>query len=133
MSTHSWFTLACLTFIFTGVFFNYSVSSCFFICVLSKILEACKSVCVSLCVRVWLNPIHLSDTRARTHMDTRASAYTHMHTTTAQLTIILMPICLIVGFLIPRAASSFQQGLTVLARDGLSLCVCVCARACTCV
>jgi len=51
--------------------------------------------------------------------------HTHTHTTAQQLTIILMPICLIVGFLIPKAPSSFQQGLTVLARDGLPVCVCV--------
>lgn len=73
---------------------------------------------MSVCV--WLNPIHLSDT------------HTHAHATT-QLTIILMPICLIVGFLIPRAASSFQQGLTVLALDGLSLCARVCEFPCACV
>lgn len=75
---------------------------------------------VCMCVLCWILSICLP----HTHM------YMHTHMTAQQLTIILMPICLIVGFLIPRAPSSFQQGLTVLARDGFFFLKCACACVC---
>lgn len=79
-------------------------------CGASPCFQRSHATGVWMCFRTLLNPIHLFTTHAHMHTSTRR---------TAQLTIILMPICLIVGFLIPKAPSRFQQGPTVLARDGL--------------
>lgn len=81
--------------------------------------------CMGACVCVFFAESYPSVYHTHTYM--------HTHMTAQQLTIILMPICLIVGFLIPRAPSSFQQGLTVLARDGFFFflkCACVCRLVC---